>query len=187
MTKQVSDLIALYRDHYDELANSWNGNRTAILISRADNYSYMRYKNGEAIDMSEYQRDEIETLSILENLGYPMYDIGTYLYKGVIMSIYDNLKNNESNEKILSDINDPYSSFYQQLAREDYDMGVKLFHSYINNIESEIDNNKVVEKVKKEILGNKNSKLNVADRAFMIASYMAIKNNKQNENISIKM
>lgn len=187
MTRRMSDLIALYCDHYDNLSNSWNGSRTAILLSRADNYLYMRYKNGETMGISQYQCEEIETLSILDSLGYPMYDVGTYLYKGMIMSIYEKLKSEEVNEEILNDINDPYSSFYQQLAREDYDMGVKMFHSYINNLENSICDDDVSEDVKNAILGENNSKLNVANKAFMIASYMALKNHKNIEDKSIKM
>ena len=51
----------------------------------------LRYKNGNISDISEIEQLKMETLDLLESLGYPMDEFGTYLYKDVITTIREQL------------------------------------------------------------------------------------------------
>ena len=100
---------------------------------------YVSYKmRTEENHISEEQALEMETLSILEQLGYPMNNIGTYLYKNMIVKVVNHLesiidKNNFEDEckKLIYQIENPFSQFYIDVARNDLDIGVKSFHQHV--------------------------------------------------------
>ena len=60
----------------------------------------LRYKNGNISDISEIEQLKMETLDLLESLGYPMDEFGTYLYKDVITTIREQLGVVETREDV---------------------------------------------------------------------------------------
>lgn len=113
--------------HYDNL----------LLQQEMKRYTSYKMRTEESY-ISEDHALEMETLSILEQLGYPMNHIGTYLYKNMIIKVANHLeliidKNDYEDEckKLISQIETPFSQFYVDVARNDLDIGVKSFHQNV--------------------------------------------------------
>lgn len=85
--------------------------------------------------LSKREKKEVETLKILEELGYSLEETGTYFYKDVIVQAIEQLQEATSEEnyrELIIAINNNYSQFYFDIARNGYDVGLKTFHSCIN-------------------------------------------------------
>ena len=76
---------------------------------------------------------DFEILSYLENKGYSLEVRGIYLFKEMIMLIMENLLNSTDEEKdiLQENINNPYSQFYLDLARNKNDIGINTYNEYI--------------------------------------------------------
>lgn len=153
-------------------ANVWNDISYAILLSKADFKLYDRYKNGDAISLNEYQTTEMKILSILERLGYPMDELGTYLYKEVVMSAYNEMMENNNTDNLKKEVNSRYSNFYHMIARDYYEMGVKSFHSYIEKACSKKIEEKKDYMLIDRIFSQDELESNYGNKALIIASYM---------------
>ena len=100
MAIEVSKLSLLDEKHP---INVWNDISYAILLCKADKKLYERYKECEAkankknvanvmtSELSDDQLEEMQVLSILDNLGYSLDEMGTYLYKEVIVTAYNEI------------------------------------------------------------------------------------------------
>ena len=85
--------------------------------------------------LSKREKKEVETLKILEELGYSLEETGTYYYKDVIVQAIEQFQDATSEEnyrELIIAINNNYSQFYFDIARNGYDVGLKTFHSCIN-------------------------------------------------------
>lgn len=141
----------------------------------ADKRAYMAYKRCEKCD-SMISEEELELIEILDELGFPLDQVGTYLYKELILAILRNLKGipirfkvlNE--EELIEELNNPFSQFYFDIARNDLDIGIKTFHAAITL---------AIEKVRlddynsrrKELLGDNFDLNNYSLNALSIAKY----------------
>ena len=171
------------------IINVWNDVNYAISLAKADQKQYDRYKddmriiNNEPIDeLSEYQLDEIKIMSILERLGFSLDEVGTYLYKEVVMNVYSDI--GKCGENLLTELNNKYSSYYQQIARGYYEMGVTTFHNYIESAIKGIDETGTDESLMETIFGNDLGNSGYGTRAYEIASYM-IRSNKSKNKIAV--
>lgn len=159
------------------IANVWNDVNYAFSLAKADKKQYYRYKDDEKIkngeyvsELSTYQMDEIRIMSILERLGFSLDEVGTYLYKELVINVYSDIE--KTGENLLEELKNPYSSYYQQIARGYYEMGVKTFHKYINSAIESIDETKVDESLVETIFGNDIVNSGYGIRAYEIAAYM---------------
>ena len=101
--------------------------------------SYEKYWEGrtygfDLIELSDQEKDEMNILYLLESLGFPMGETGTFLYKQMIVEPSKELKNAGKQEKkmIKSAMTYPYSQFYFNIARNNLDMGIKTFHQFVS-------------------------------------------------------
>ncbi len=110
---------------------------------------YANYKSGKGpIVMSETQR-HMKVLDLLERLGFPMAEVGTYYYKDLIMKIVTLLEEDlASEEQIVELLEQPYSQLYFDLARNELDVGIKSFNEYVTLAFEGID----IEKADSELL-----------------------------------
>ena len=157
--------------------NVWNDISYAILLCKADKKLYERYKRCEAkanknnvtnvmtSELSDDQLEEMRVLSILDNLGYSLDEIGTYLYKEVIVTAYNEIKYRPN---LAGDLKNEYSDFYHQIARDYYEMGVSSLHEYIKR--ASCDSNGSSNINIKSISGN--NKKDYKNVAFDIVAYM---------------
>lgn len=110
---------------------------------------YIDYKTGVKTDYNSEDMLDINILSLLEENGFLMNKLGTYLYKDVIRSIIKELgRENTSKEVLTNQLDNPYSQFYFNISRNEKDMGLKTFHAYIQdsifNINYELANSNLI-------------------------------------------
>ena len=101
-----------------------------------------------------------------------MNDLGGYLYKDVICHIIDFLKKGFKPSEMIelkSQLEDAYSQFYFDIARNEKDMGLKTFHlciqMAIENINTKESYSGLIGKMCKQ------KKMNYGELAWEIASY----------------
>lgn len=154
-----------------------HGTSYAMWVASSDKKEYEKFKAGKKRKVSNAEIRDIKILALLEGLGYPMEELGTYLYKDVITEIYEFLKGVSAPEdmqkckELLIELNDGFSEFYHCIAREDKEMGVKSFHLYIQRAIERIDNQKINKELSKSIYGDTVEEMSYGVQAFQIAAY----------------
>lgn len=178
--------MRMKREERFELLNDYNERNEQSLDLYFNLYgkglgrdTFVAHKKGKELNLNEQRQMELDILKLLNELGYPMDEIGTYLYKNVIIKVVENLNEGMEYENVLIGLINPYSQFYLDLARFDLDMGVKTFHTYITEAKNKIDNNKINENLKENILGISNQPLDNGVKSLLIASY--VQNNLLNQ------
>ena len=154
-----------------------DGTSYAMFEAHLDKEAYEKSKKGELEEISEIQERDIKILRILEGLGYPMDELGTYLYKDVIAEAYEKVKDVSSRRDmdkcrdLMASLNDAYSDFYRWIARDDKEMGVKSFHFYIGEAISKIDDDSIDKELAIKVFGSNPEDLNYGLQAFQLACY----------------
>ncbi len=114
--------------------------------------TYMEYKNRVNSD-SNYKSLEFETLITLENLGYPINDIGIYYFRDLIVRACVLREDGITDTDLCSLLDDEFSQFYFDVARNENDIGIKNFNRIIGScLEKRIksaDSNKLAFKIMK--------------------------------------
>lgn len=137
----------------------------------------LKYKNGKIV-LTEEEQMSMDTLDLLESLGYPMDEFGTYLYKDVIMSIRQKLGNIQTrsdikdSKNILEEAKSPYSQLYFNLARNERDIGVKEYHRIMLNSFKKIDYEKASSEVLYKVYGNIPFGMDYGENAFTLATFL---------------
>ena len=122
--------------------------------------------------LSQREKKEVETLKILEELGYSLEETGTYFYKDVIVKAVEQLQESSSEEsyqELIEDLNNDYSQFYFDIARNGYDVGLKTFHGCIN-MSRETKN--IQNTLLQERIGIEEANMNYKQEALLIANYI---------------
>lgn len=179
----MSDTTKLDNLNEKDIKSVVNGSSYATFCAKHDREIYCEYKSGKIDKLSEEEIKEMQALSVLENLGYPMDELGTYLYKEVIVYARDeidgyNRRKEEDKEKaqnLLINLEDAYSNFYHMIARDDLELGIKSFHICIWRAVQEIDNSKVDRELAEKIFGKNPIPMTYGAQAFKIASYLSKK------------
>ena len=151
-----------------------------------DKQAYMEYKKNKL----DYKNNDMEVLVLLENLGYPTNEVGTYLYKYMILKISEYLETGLTirqepitKEQLKLEIKNFFSQFYLDIARNELDMGIKTFHNYISVAVSKINYENLNISLFYEIFGNNIQDIDYAEQAFIIATYI-IENKQKNKKTS---
>lgn len=144
-----------------------------------DKKRYKKYCEGNLQNASEEKIQEMQVLSLLEKLGYPMDEMGTYLYKNMVIKISNHLKEVKSQKEIsdcknlILDLKDGFSQFYLDVARNDLDIGVKTFHKCLERAISKIDYSKADPILIWKVYGNVNEEMDYGEHAFIIGAYVS--------------
>ena len=154
------------------------GINTIIHETDTEYQEYISYKNNLLENIEEDKILSMETLLLLENLGYDLKEIGTYLYKDLIVKAIKELKiiltnkDKESYDILIQELKNPYSNFYHEIARNEKDIGIKTFHAYIIKSISKID--KINENVDliQTIYGNVSKDLDYKENSLLLATYL---------------
>lgn len=139
---------------------------------------YLAYRKDELTDITEDKKLSMETLALLEQLGYPMDQLGTYLYQHLI---YKTIKErqrqfemgNTTDEYILGELQDAFSLHYKQTARGDLDIGVRTFHHKVYETVSNVDYKKADPVLLYEIFGDEKKEMDYGEQALYMASYIS--------------
>ena len=152
--------------------------------------NYNKYKLGMVEDFSDYDCQDMQVLETLERLGFPLNEIGTYFYKNMILKvIYFINQNSTSKAQLLEQMNNPFSQFYIDVARNDLDVGIKTFHSHIEDAFTKVKFSKADTSLLFELSHNSSKNINYGEYAFIIGEYLTTKKNcdKQQSVKQIKM
>ena len=147
---------------------------------------YIKYKE----NMCESNK-EMETLHLLEELGYPIEEMGTYFYKDMILKIVEYLENIENEfesnkyHELLDELDNHFSHFYFDLARNELDVGIKTFHGVLANEISNIDHSNANSEKFDEVFGSTAiNNLGYEKKAFIIGTHMYL--NKKTNKAKVK-
>ncbi len=151
----------------------------AIYVANKDRDKYAKFKVGEEQELSDCDSKSMKVLSILDGLGYPMDELGTYLYKEVITEVCDSLKgitgkraDMKKCKYLLAQLNNAFSQFYHHIAREYLEMGVKAFHLYIQQTIEKINYDAINLDLSYQIFGANPIEQNYGLQAFQLATYI---------------
>ncbi len=98
----------------------------------ADWKKYLDYKKGVVQPISQKEILEMRILELLEDQGFSLKELGTYLYKDVVQNVIECLQDPNMKIDILQqELSNRYSQFYFDISRNERDMGLKTFHFYI--------------------------------------------------------
>ena len=153
---------------------------TGFLMSLAydDKKDYEQYKSGSTDGFSEERLEEMEILSILDRLSFPMDEVGTYFYKDVIAKAKRYLDGEDdfcrpiSSDELLQELKSPYSQFYFDLARNDLDIGLKTFHSNIEHALDSVDYDKADTTLLQGIYSNFSEEADYGEHALASSRYL---------------
>lgn len=135
---------------------------------------YSAYKEGNILvdDLEKREKLEVETLKILEELGYSLEETGTYFYKDVIVKAVEKLQESSSDEnyqELIAGLSNDFSQFYFDIARNGYDVGLKTFHGCIN-MSHETKN--IQNTLLQQRIGIEDANRNYKQEALLIANYI---------------
>ena len=154
------------------------GINTMIYETDTEYQEYISYKSNLLENISEDKMLSMETLFLLESLGYDLKEVGTYLYKDLIVKVIKELKmildskNQESYNILIQELKNPYSNFYHEIARNEKDIGIKTFHAYIIKAISKIKNINQNSDFVQEIYDNVPENIDYKDNSLLLASYL---------------
>lgn len=185
-----------YFTEYEKFMLVFYGLEYAMDEANEDKEKYKLYQKGYACNFSEEEIKNMEVLWVLDKLGYSLDELGTYLYKDVIIKISNRL-NSASNKDIMaeykklkSELSNAFSVFYLHAARDDKQIGVKSFHLYIEKAINNINEKAIDKELSMEIYGNNPRELNYGLNALQIAAYVLekyeFKNTKEYKKTLVK-
>jgi hypothetical protein len=180
MLKKIEEL-----SDEEKLKMFLQGTMDAMFDANSDKEMYEKSKEGKLEETSETQERDIRILSLLEGLGYPMNELGTYLYKDVIANIFEIVKGVSKRDdmnkyrELIASLNDAYSNFYRWIARDDKEMGITSFHLYIEQAINKIDEKAINKELAVKVFGSNPEDINYGLQAFQLACYVSNKYSKE--------
>ncbi len=157
ISEQFKSLIAEYRD---VLLNVLDGTSLAKTIAKNDKDKYDKYKKGAFVSDKKYDYKNMYILSLLESLGFSMDELGTYLYKELILEVEEQLEMSsgessiESYKKLYDQLNNINSNLYAWVYSDYLEMGKKTYMAYLNKAFEKIDLSKVDKNIQMSLFGN---------------------------------
>lgn len=146
ISEQFQKVIA---ENKEDLIEILDGTSFAKFIAKKDKDKYDKYKEGKFKSDKESDYQDIYILTLLEGLGLPMDQLGTYLYKELIMEVREQLSKIEEDSTIESykslydDINNFDSNIYYWVSRDYLEMGRMSYLNYLKQAFEGIDKSKV--------------------------------------------
>lgn len=134
-------------------------------------YEKMIYLENKDLNNKEHY-----ILDLLEKLGFSINEVGTFLYKKLILSLCDVIEYMSTNE-IKELLKNPYSQLYFDVARNDLDMGCLSFHSYIEHAIS-VCNDKMKKSDAFKLLKYNFNNLSYGEAALFLAKFISNKPSK---------
>ena len=139
---------------------------------------YKKYKSNLLDRCADSKLQEMEVLEFLDNLGFPLNEPGTILYRNMIIKAMhhlngtDDFGNSLSREQLLKQMKNPYSQFYVEVARSDLDIGIKTFHAYVQHSIRNINYSDADTALLFNFYSNFSKDMDCGEAALIIAEYI---------------
>ena len=153
--------------------------------------SYMKYKFENVRPVDAVYATEMEILSLLDRLGFPMYEMGTYMYMKLIFNVADKMKvidadDNDSCLELMAQVSEIHSLVYRDTCSKlDADLG--LFHREINRAISLIDESMIDESLLNLVCSENENGLHYGELAFSLSLVvLGLKKEKKNKLVRIR-
>ena len=160
--------------------NNKNFRQYVCYSANVDHELYEKYKAGERDSIDYYQLHDMKALSVLDNLGYPMDKMGTYLFKELILDIESKINLYDLNEpkEIIEDLESDESCIRRNVSVEFLGMSDNIYRRLISNAIAGIDNSRIDSELARNIYGinDENEKPEII--AYNIAQYLKSINRK---------
>ena len=160
----------------------------AINIFNEEYKRVCKYRYGLLEDVKEDEIESFEVLLILDKLGYPLYEMGTYLFKDMIIEIgnlIDSWNENEREnkyEELVEQLGDKSSKFYTRISSERLGISQFQFDKIILYACKLIDYERMNKELANEIFDGKFEAKKYQSMSIYIANYFRekrkIENNK---------
>lgn len=157
----------------DNNNSSWLVPGFPLFIAKDDRERYNKYKTTGTKPIDKYEIDAMEIISILERLGFSLDEVGTYLYKELIMSIYLEIKNSD---ELTESIEDMGNRLTNKLTHNVLEMKKDLYEELVKESIDSINGTDIDIELSEKVF--KDSIYNINANAFEIASYY-MKNKKE--------
>lgn len=146
----------------------------SVYLAEKDDVMYNKFLRGATYDFTAFDEKEVVILAILDKLGYPMNESGTYLFKETISEILDEINAPKEKqyykENLLEQLKIENSDFYRHLASDYLETGLRLYNLRIKEMLDKIDYEKG-DKNLAESLYNKED--HYGEKAYKIATYIS--------------
>lgn len=172
----------------EEEISIYDGTSFALYSAKKDKEYLEKYQDGTLEDIVVKKGDlvvrkedimpSIKALELLQKLGYPMNELGTYLYKELIVYIAKEIQDlgkrddDDKYKAIILGLQNALSGSYHFVARERLDMSVKAFHLYIQKAILLIKKEKADKDLIKRIYGNNTAEIDYGFQAFQLAAFL---------------
>lgn len=147
-----------------------------LFIASDDRERYINYKSTNTKPIDKYERDAMQIISILERLGFSLNEVGTYLYKELIMYIYQEIKDGE---EITEKIDDMSSRLIKKLSNNILEMPIDQYEELVKESIDYIDGENADIELSEKII--KESIYDIGANAYEIASYYMEEKEKKNK------
>lgn len=153
--------------------------------------NYINYKFGNLSIVMADKMVEVEILSLLDRLSFPMNDVNSYLYKDLVFEVANKLKmvdkyGDSSCLELIAELSNSDSQFYGDFANSCC-MSLDELHFRINSVISKIDVSKMDEGLLASVCEEYSFDLNYGELAFILASMiLGFKREKRNNLIRIR-
>ena len=139
---------------------------------------YNLYLLGRIEDLDEEQLNNVETLGLLFDLGFPKDEPGTYLFKNMVLKARrylggsDDYGDKITSKDLVNLVESPFSQFYMDLAVYDSDIGIKTFHSYIEESLKKVNYSKVENSLLTKVYSKYNNDNDYGIHSLIIANFL---------------
>ena len=153
---------------------------------------YMKYKFANVRPIMSDNWSEVEILFLLDRLGFPMYDNGTYMYMGLVLRIVNELLkidvlHGNSCLELITQLSDGNSPLYVNYSRDELNMSVDRFHDCVNRAISLINPEETDQNLLFNVNENGTFELSYGNLALTLAlRIIGVKKSKKNNLIKIR-
>lgn len=166
LKKRGDENMKIYGNNVSEYVPSF-----PLFIAKDDKERYINYKYNNAKPSDKYEKDAMEIISILERLGFSLDEVGTYLYKELIVSIYQEIK---SDEEITESREEMLNRLIKKLVYNILEITKDQYEEFVKESIDSIDGNDIDIELSDKIF--KDSIYDYGNNAFEIAyQYKEIK------------
>lgn len=149
-----------------------------------DKERYSKYKENKGKGAFLPERMDIHILELLERIGFPMEEKGTYLYKELILEVYEKIQSGVEEKELLSELKDKFSNIYTYVSQEWLEINQVRYLNYLEDATKKIQYRTSDKKLARKLYKSVNPTKDYGVLAYKIAKYYQLVQ-KENKRVAI--